>query len=88
MPLTRRAVLVALADATDAQAEETTTIDALGATLDVDRDRLETHLHALVSCELARWEAEGCVRVTTTGEELLALNVDDAIVVPPPAEDS
>lgn len=86
MSVTRRAVLVALARESDAASEETTSSASLAAALDVEEGSILTHLDALVACELAHRDADGDVRVTVTGEELLALDVDDGVVVAPPTE--
>lgn len=81
MPLERRIVLETLAAETDAATAETTTHETLAETLDEDLSTVRGHLQALEACALARIEDDGHVRVTVTGEELLALDTDDAIVV-------
>jgi hypothetical protein len=82
MPVTRRVVLERLATATDADSRETTTAEALATGLDADERTVEAHLHGLADCELARIHASGSVRVTITGEELLELGADEAVIVP------
>lgn len=81
MSVTRRSVLEQLAAASDATRQETTTIEALTATLDADAHAVESHLRGLEACELARIEPDGTVRVTITGEELLALDTDEMVIV-------
>jgi hypothetical protein len=88
MPVTRRTVLERLAVATDATRGETTTIEALAVTLDVDERTVKSHLNGLEACELARVAADGETRVTVTGEELLALHTEDPIVVDPGSANS
>ncbi|MGQ4554498.1 hypothetical protein [Halobellus sp. GM3] len=88
MSITRRTVLEHLAVASDATARETTTIEALAATLDADEHAIEAHLHGLEACDLARVTADGNARVTITGEELLELDVDEMIVVDSSANDA
>ncbi|MBB6647630.1 hypothetical protein [Halobellus ruber] len=81
--MTRRTVLQQLAELTDAQRRETTTVDALVSALDADEQTLTEHIDALVACELAHVDADGGVRATITGEELLALDTDEVIIVDP-----
>lgn len=73
MSVTRRVVLEQLARASDAEQRETTTKAALAATLNTDKQTIESHLDGLAACELARTHPDGRVRITITGEELLAL---------------
>jgi len=87
MCVTRRAVLRQLAELTDAERRETTTVDALGSALGADERTLKEHIDALVACELAHTEADGGVRATITGEELLALETDEMVIVDPPGCD-
>lgn len=77
----RHAVLEQLAAASDAERRETTTIDALAVTLDVDERPVEAHLQTLASCDLARFDGEGRVRVTCTGEEFLELDIDGMAIL-------
>lgn len=84
MPVTRRRVLEELAAASNARREETTTISALASALGTDEPTVEAHLVGLEACELARSCADGRVRVTVTGEELLELDVDDMVIVDSP----
>lgn len=70
-----------LAELTDAEHRETTTVGALVSSLGADERTLEEHIDALVSCELAHVDADGNVRATVTGEELLALDTDEVIIV-------
>lgn len=83
MAVTRRDVLEQLAAVSDAESGETTTVAALVAMLDADADTVEAYLDGLRSCELARIDSEGNVRVTVTAEELLALDTDEMVVVDP-----
>jgi len=81
MSVTRRTVLEQLAAVSDATRAETTTIDALAATLDTEEHTVEAHLHGLEACDLARIEPDGTARVTITGEQLLALDTDEMVIV-------
>ncbi|MDZ7745855.1 MAG: hypothetical protein U5K28_04780 [Halobacteriales archaeon] len=81
MSVTRRAVLEQLARASDAEQRETTTKPALAATLDTDEGTIESHLNGLAACELVRTYPDGRVRITITGEELLALDTDELVIV-------
>lgn len=82
MSLTRRAVLEALADASSGYRRETTTVESLSSALDANEATVATHLNGLAECELARTYPNGRVRVTVTGEDLLALDVDGVVVDP------
>lgn len=82
MSVTRRAVLVALARLSDAESGATTTVGALADALGTGERAVAAHLDGLAACELARRDGER-VRITVTGEEFLALDVDDAVVVGP-----
>lgn len=84
--VTRRAVLDRLAATSDADRRTTTTVAALAAALDADRRTVEAHLSGLADCDLVRRRPDGRVRVTVTGEELLALDLDadELVVVEPP----
>jgi DNA-binding transcriptional ArsR family regulator len=81
MSVTRRAVLEQLATTSDADQRETTTKAALATTLNTDERTIESHLDALEACELVRTYADGRVRITITGEELLALDTDELVIV-------
>lgn len=81
MSVTRRAVLERLATVSDADRQTTTTKAALAATLDADEGTIESHLDGLTACELVRTTPDGRVRITVTGEELLALDTDGAVIV-------
>jgi DNA-binding transcriptional ArsR family regulator len=84
----RRTVLEALAAESDATTGRWTTVASLADALDADRSTVRSHLEALEACALARIESDERVRVTITGEELLALDLDDGAVVDPvPADD-
>jgi hypothetical protein len=83
MPVTRRTVLECLAAGSDAESRDTTTVDALVAELDGDEQTVEAHVAALEACELAHMTPNGDARVTITGEELLALEPDELLVVAP-----
>lgn len=86
MDVTRRIVLAQLATTSDAQGRETTTSAALAATLGTDEQTIAAHLDGLEGCELARTYPDGRVRITVTGEELLALDTDDLVIVEPESE--
>lgn len=86
MTVSRREVLECLAAASDADARETTTVEALAAELDVEEGTLEGCLDRLAACELARTRHDGRVRITSTGEELLNLDTEEMIIVDPPDE--
>ncbi|MEF8825481.1 MAG: hypothetical protein V5A27_03935 [Halapricum sp.] len=81
MSVTRRVVLEQLATVTNADRRETTTKTALAATLDTDEGTIESHLNGLTACELVRTYPDGRVRITITGEELLALDTDELVIV-------
>lgn len=81
MSVTRRAVLEQLAAASDADQRETTTEAVLAATLDTDEGTIESQLDGLAACELAKTYPDGSVRITITGEELLALDTDELVIV-------
>lgn len=83
MCVRRRTVLQELAESTDAERRETTTVDALASALGAKERILKEHIDALVACELAHVDADGGVRATITGEELLALDTDEVIIVDP-----
>jgi hypothetical protein len=85
MSITRRDVLEALAAESDARADETTTVEALAAALVADERAVRAQLGGLEACELAAAH-DGEVGITVTGEELLALDPDDVIVVDPTGE--
>jgi hypothetical protein len=87
MCVTRRTVLQELVESTDAERRETTTVEALASALAADERTLEEHVDALVTCELAHVEADGRIRATITGEELLALDTDEVIIVDPAGRD-
>jgi len=83
MSVTRRAVLEQLATVSDAAQRETTTTAAIAAAFDTDERTIESHLSGLAACELVRTYPDGRVRITITGEELLALDTDEMVVVDP-----
>jgi len=80
-------VLRELARASDARRRETTTVDALASGLDDDERAVASHLDDLAACDLARARDDGRVRVTTTGEDLLALDLDEPVVIDPVPDD-
>ena len=49
--------------------------------LETDEGTIEPHLDGLVACELVRTYPDGRVRITVTGEELLALDTDELVIV-------
>lgn len=81
MSVTRRAVLEQLATASDADQRETTTTAAIAAVLETDEGTIESHLNGLAACELVRTYPDGRVRITITGEELLALDTEEMVIV-------
>lgn len=83
MAVTRRTVLEHLAEASDPDRRETTTLEALASELDADEHAVEVHLDGLISCELAHRAKNGAIRVTITGEELLELDADEMVIVDP-----
>ncbi|VTT86356.1 hypothetical protein DM2_2394 [Halorubrum sp. DM2] len=83
MTATRRTVLEGLAALSDADRRETTTRSALAASLSADERTVDAHLDRLAACELVRTYPDGRVRITITGEELLALDTDELAIVDP-----
>jgi hypothetical protein len=81
MAVTRRVVLEQLATVSDAAARETTTKRGLVAMLEADEATLESHLDGLAACDLATIYPDDRVRITITGEELLALDTDEIVIV-------
>jgi Mn-dependent DtxR family transcriptional regulator len=81
MSVTRRSVLKQLATTSDADQRETTTTAAIAAMLETDEETIEFHLNGLAACELVRTYPDGRVRITITGEELLALDTDEMVIV-------
>ena len=81
MSVTRRAVLRQLAAESDAERRETTSVETLTTALGAETSAVEAHLNGLEACELVRSEADGRVRVTITGEQLLELDTDEAVIV-------
>ncbi|WP_435178806.1 hypothetical protein [Halorussus sp. AFM4] len=88
MPVTRRTVLEELAALSDAERQETTTVEALSSALEADEHAVEAHLNGLEACELARIDSDGRARVTITGEELLELDTDGMAVIDPTTPDA
>lgn len=88
MSLSRRTVLKTLAAESDAERRETTTVGALSVSLEAPESAVEAELKGLAASELAQTTADGEVRVTITGEELLALEPDGTIVVDVAPSDS
>lgn len=83
MTATRWAVLERLAEAKRTDGGRTTTVAALGAALDADERAIAAHVERLADCELAEIGPDGRVRITITGEELLALDPDGPAIVDP-----
>jgi len=81
MSVTRRDVLEELEGQSDASAGERTSIESLTDALAVDERTVREQLDGLESCELADVDTDGQIRITVTGEELLALDLDEMIVV-------
>ena len=78
---TRREVLRQLANASDAERGSTTTVSVLSTAWLVDEAAIWSHLEGLADCDLARIYPDGRTRVTITGEELLALDAADPVIV-------
>jgi hypothetical protein len=53
----------------------------LAAMLDTDAQTIEPHLDGLAACELAKLYPDGRIRITLTGEELLALDTNELVIV-------
>lgn len=87
MSVTRRDVLEELDRRSDASAGERTSIEALADALAVGERTVREQLDGLESCELADVDPDGQVRITVTGEELLALDLDEMIIVDPETAD-
>jgi predicted ArsR family transcriptional regulator len=87
MSVTRRTVLEQLDRQSDASTGERTSVRALADALAIDERAVRECLDGLVACELARIDADGGARITMTGEELLALDPDEMIVVDPAGAD-
>ena len=81
MSVTRRDVLEELDRQSDAGAGERTSVGSLTDALAVDERTVREQLDGLESCELADVDTDGQIRITVTGEELLALDLDEMIVV-------
>jgi predicted ArsR family transcriptional regulator len=81
MSITRRVVLEQLATTSDAKRRATTTKAALAAALDTDKRTVESHLDGLAACELVRTYPDSRIRITITGEELLALDTEAVVIV-------
>jgi hypothetical protein len=81
MSVTRRDVLEELQGQSDASAGERTSIESLTDALAADERTVREQLDGLESCALADIDADGQVRITVTGEELLALDLDEMIIV-------
>lgn len=86
MAVTRLTVLEQLAAESDARQRERTTVEAVAAALEADEATVEAHLAGLAACALARTAPDGRVRVTITGEELLDLDPDEAVIVDVPTD--
>lgn len=81
MPVTRRDVLVELEGRSDASTGERTSVESLAGALSVDERTVRERLDGLESCALADVDAGGQIRITVTGEELLALDLGETVVV-------
>ncbi len=77
--VTRQAVLSALAAESDSEGRRTT-VDVLARRLDAPERAVRTTVAALVDCDLAVRDGDD-VRVSVTGEELLALDVGGEVVL-------
>lgn len=87
MTVTRREVFECLAKATDATLERTTTVQRLASQLNTNTETILTHVEGLRACALARKRSDGRIRITITGEALLALETDAMIIVDPSSGD-
>jgi DNA-binding transcriptional ArsR family regulator len=87
MSVTRRDVLEELDRRSDTSAGERTSIEALADAFAVGERTVREQLDGLESCELADVDPDGQVRITVTGEELLALDLDEMIIVDPETAD-
>ncbi|MFB6298242.1 MAG: hypothetical protein ABEH56_06955 [Salinirussus sp.] len=81
MTLTRTAVLEALTERTDSATGETVRLGAFVEGFDAPAATVRRHLDSLDDCDLATVGDDGMVRITTTGEEYLALDIDGPAVV-------
>ncbi|QGX93916.1 hypothetical protein EI982_03545 [Haloplanus rallus] len=81
MSVTRRDVLEELERQSDASTGKRTSVESLADALAADERTVREQLDGLESCALADIDANGRVRITVTGEELLALDLDEMIVV-------
>jgi predicted transcriptional regulator len=81
MAVTRHAVLDAVAAASDADTGETTSPGAIATTLGVPERVVSGHIQGLAACDLVRTYGDGRLRITVTGEELLALDTDEVVIV-------
>lgn len=79
--VTRREVLEQLAVESDADTKQTTNVEDMAVKLEIEEPIVEHHLERLQGCKLVRRHADGRVRITLTGEELLELDPDDMIIV-------
>lgn len=80
MSLTRNDVLEELSVRTDWETERYTTVEALNAALDGNDGTVRAHLDALNDCDFAKIDDDR-VRITRSGEEFLALDIDGPAVV-------
>lgn len=87
MTTRRHDIFAALMEASDVADGETTTVTSLAMATDADPDTVEAHVSCLIDCDLARRAPNGRVRVTTTGEAMAELDIDDGIVVSPPEDE-
>lgn len=80
MNATRDEVFETLAAATDPDGNGTVTAQDLAAALGADEEEVAAHLRDLVACELAVRESDDEFRVSVTGAELRALDVENPIL--------
>lgn len=81
MAVTRHDILSAVASESEADGQETTTPAAIANSLQVTERVVGMHLDGLAACDLVRTYADGRLRITVTGQELLALDTDEVVIV-------
>ncbi|MFB6311835.1 MAG: hypothetical protein ABEH64_11730 [Salinirussus sp.] len=81
MTTSRRAVLRALDAATEADGDRTVSVECVAAAINADEAIVRRHLAGLAACHLAKVDDKGQARVTITGEELLALDVEGQVII-------
>jgi len=74
-------VLAELGSRSDADAGTWASVEVVADSLALGEQTVRDHLAGLESCELARTAPDGTARITVTGEELLALDIDEMMIV-------